>query len=119
MTTRIFSDFTLLEPLVPIRETLAFPELQIVYLEQGPLIALGEGISYFFEVLRCILDRSPNVGSIHVPEDSSALIKLMQSFQHPMLTCRRIDVCTHMDKERPFDHLAENVTIISFSVWYP
>jgi len=116
MTVRIFSDLTLLEPLISTRETLAFPELRTIYLEQGSLIALGEGISHFFKVLYCILDRSPNVESLHVPEDSPVLIEVMQFFQHPMLACRRVDVCTHTDKERPLSDLAENVIMNLFAV---
>ena len=115
-TVRIFSDLTLLEPLISTRETLAFPELRTIYLEKGPLIALGEGISHFFEVLYSILDRSPKVESLHVPEDSPVLMELVRFFQRPMLAYRRVDVCTHTDKERPLSDLAENVIINLFVV---
>ncbi|KIM45338.1 hypothetical protein M413DRAFT_338200 [Hebeloma cylindrosporum] len=107
-TVQIFSDLTLLEPLISTRETLAFPELLTIYLEKGPLIALGQGISNFFQVLYSILDRSPKVSSLHVPEDSPVLTEVMQFFQQPMLACRRLDVCAHTDNERPLSDLAEN-----------
>jgi len=117
-TVRIFSDLTLHEPLISTRETLAFPELRTIYLEKGELIALGKGISHFFEVLYCILGRSPKVESLHVPEDSPVLMEVMQFFQHPMLACRWVDVCTHTDKERPLSDLAENVIMILFTIFH-
>jgi len=118
MTVRIFSDLALHEPLISTRETLAFPELRTIYLEKGELIALGEGISHFFEVLYCILGRSPKVESLHMPEDSPVLMEVMQFFQHPMLAYKRVDVCTHTDKERLLSDLAENVIMNLFAIFH-